>query len=106
MSGPSLTYLVQSAVGVSLEPERALRTGKESPEPVAVSADNSKTHGVSQELFHETVRVFGAPERARIWLMQSLPSLDGFSPAETAARPGGEEQVRDLLLRIEHGIFS
>lgn len=57
-------------------------------------------------LVAEAERVFGEPERAHMWLLQSLPSLDGFTPAETAACPGGEEQVRDLLLRIEHGIFS
>jgi len=52
--------------------------------------------------------VFGDREAAAAWLETQLWELDNLSPREIVGREGdaGAERVRDVLLRIEYGVYS
>ena len=49
---------------------------------------------------------FGDHQQAMGWLLCPNPALKGLRPADVALRPGGEEDVLDVLGRIDHGIFE
>lgn len=52
--------------------------------------------------------VFGDAEAARRWLDTALWELDNLSPREMVAQYGqaGLERARDVLVRIEYGVYS
>jgi uncharacterized protein (DUF2384 family) len=52
--------------------------------------------------------VFGAEDAARQWLETPLWELDNLSPSEAVARNGhtGFDRARDVLIRIEYGVYS
>ena len=60
------------------------------------------------DLMRHAVEVFGSSDAASAWLETPLWELDNLSPAETASRCGaaGFDRARDVLLRIEYGVFS
>ena len=57
-------------------------------------------------LLADVLRVFGDEEKARRWLLAPRGVFEGRSPAQMATSPEGEALVREILTRIEHGIFS
>jgi putative toxin-antitoxin system antitoxin component (TIGR02293 family) len=50
--------------------------------------------------------VFGSDESARAWLDEPNRALGGAKPFEMLDTDVGAEAVRDVLGRIEHGVFS
>src|SRR5579885_1020361 len=60
------------------------------------------------ELEAYATEVFGDPEAARSWLDANLWELDNLSPRQIVARAGqaGLGRARDVLLRIEYGVYS
>lgn len=61
---------------------------------------------IPEFLLNRAGEVFGAAEKARRWLTRPHHSLDGRSPAEAAQTEEGLKKVRNLLGRIEHGVYE
>lgn len=54
---------------------------------------------------HEQLRlVFSTVAAVDEWLDTPDPSLDGLSPKEMIAQQGGPQRVRNVVLRMIHGI--
>ncbi|HMM91481.1 MAG TPA: MbcA/ParS/Xre antitoxin family protein [Bradyrhizobium sp.] len=51
-------------------------------------------------------RVFGDEQKAETWLQRSNASLSGQKPADLLKDELGTSVVRELLERIDHGIFT
>jgi putative toxin-antitoxin system antitoxin component (TIGR02293 family) len=51
-------------------------------------------------------RVFGADEKAETWLHRPNASLSGQRPIELLRDELGAAVVREMLERIDHGIFA
>ncbi|QOZ07162.1 MbcA/ParS/Xre antitoxin family protein [Bradyrhizobium sp. CCBAU 51765] len=51
-------------------------------------------------------RVFGDPAKAETWLQRPNRSLSGQKPADLLEDELGAAVVRELLERIDHGIFA
>jgi putative toxin-antitoxin system antitoxin component (TIGR02293 family) len=51
-------------------------------------------------------RVFGEEERAQAWLHRPNTSLSGLRPADLLTDELGAAVVREMLERIDHGIFA
>lgn len=58
------------------------------------------------DLFNYGSEVFANSEGFFQWLKLSAPSFGGMSPAAMLELPGGIGEVRDLLGRIEYGVYS
>jgi uncharacterized protein (DUF2384 family) len=60
------------------------------------------------ELEAYATEVFGDAEAARHWLDTALWELDNLSPREIVVRSGqaGLERAREVLIRIEYGVYS
>jgi uncharacterized protein (DUF2384 family) len=60
------------------------------------------------ELQAYAVEVFGDNDAAVRWLDTGLSELDDLSAREIVARTGtpGLQRARDVLLRIEYGVYS
>jgi putative toxin-antitoxin system antitoxin component (TIGR02293 family) len=50
-------------------------------------------------------QVLGNAEVAQQWLNQPALALSGAVPADLLSNPEGREAVRDLLMRIEYGVY-
>ncbi len=58
-------------------------------------------------LFSAAVRLYdGDVARAAVWFHSGHRALGGKSPFEYAATEPGAQEVRDLIGRIEHGVFA
>ena len=51
-------------------------------------------------------RIFGDDEKAEAWLYRPNASLSGQKPADLLADELGTAVVREMLERIDHGIFA
>ncbi len=58
------------------------------------------------DLFLVGVGVFESRENFFKWLELPNAALGGLQPKEILEIPGGISKVRDLLGRIEHGVYS
>ncbi len=58
------------------------------------------------EVAARTVEVFGNEENARHWLAEGNRALGGAKPLDMLDTDVGADAVRDVLGRIEHGVFS
>lgn len=58
------------------------------------------------DLFLYGIEVFDSNENFFKWLQLPNTSLGGIKPEELLEIPGGISKVRDVLGRIEHGIYS
>lgn len=58
------------------------------------------------DLFLYGIEVFGSKENFFKWLQLPNTSLGDIEPQELIEIPGGISKVRDVLGRIEHGIYS
>lgn len=54
----------------------------------------------------EAVRVFGAEEKADRWLRKPNRALENAVPIELLESETGAQVVEEMLVRIEHGMFS
>lgn len=52
------------------------------------------------------VEVFGSATKARTWFSRPNRALRGARPAELLATADGCREVRDVLGRLAHGVFS
>lgn len=52
------------------------------------------------------IEVFGADEKALVWLKQPNRALRGEAPLDLLDTEIGAQAVKDVLGRIEHGVFS
>jgi uncharacterized protein (DUF2384 family) len=44
-------------------------------------------------------------QRVVSWLQTALPALDGRAPKELIDSPQGRQQIEDVLVGIEHGVY-
>ena len=58
------------------------------------------------ELFLLGSEIFGSKERFFKWLNLPNTALGGMEPRELVEIPEGVSKVRDILGRIEHGVYS
>ncbi len=58
------------------------------------------------DLFLYGIEVFGSNDNFFKWLQLPNTSLGGIEPQELIEIPGGISKVRDILGRIEHGVYS
>jgi putative toxin-antitoxin system antitoxin component (TIGR02293 family) len=61
---------------------------------------------VPPEILQRATEVLGSLEHAQYWLESRLPVLDGRRPVDVITDPGGAAELLDILVRIEHGVFS
>lgn len=58
-------------------------------------------------LFDDAITLFdNNKEEASHWFLTAKKALDGHSPIEYADTEPGAQEVRDLIGRLEHGVFS
>ena len=72
---------------------------------VAAALDRVRARKVPDDLLDIAARVLGG-EQVREWLHQPQVALEGQVPAELARTPQGAEQVRELLLRLDGGVYT
>jgi putative toxin-antitoxin system antitoxin component (TIGR02293 family) len=93
---------VATVLGMS---ERTLRRNRETPEKPMPADVGSKTW-----LFAETLaqasEVLGGQEQAERWLVKPTMGLDGQRPIDMLTTLQGAELVRELLTRLEYGVYS
>lgn len=58
------------------------------------------------ELFLQGAEIFGSKEAFFKWLNLPNTALGGMEPQEFIEIPEGVSKIRDILGRIEHGIYS
>ncbi len=58
------------------------------------------------DMFLYGIEVFGDQENFFKWLKLPNTALGGMQPYELIEMPGGVTKVKDILGRIEHGVFS
>ncbi len=58
------------------------------------------------DLFLYGIEVFKSKENFAKWLNLPNTALGGFEPQDLLEVPGGISKVKDLLGRIEHGVYS
>lgn len=72
-----------------------------------LSSDESDRVARISMLFDEAVDLFeGDKARASTWFLTPKKSLGDATPIEYAETEPGTQEVRDLIGRIEHGVFS
>ena len=72
-----------------------------------LSPDESDRIARISMLFDEAVNLFGGDRaKASSWFLSSKKALGGASPIEFSETEPGTQEVRDLIGRIEHGVFS
>jgi len=72
-----------------------------------LQADESDRVARISMLFDEAVNLFDNDEkRAAYWFRTPKKALGGASPIEYADTEPGAQEVRDLIGRIEHGVFA
>lgn len=75
-------------------------------EDVTGKSDSSANLVRTLEIKTLADRVFGDEEKAEAWLRRSNASLSGQKPADLLKDELGVAVVRELLERIDHGIFA
>ena len=68
--------------------------------------DRAAFQTVPDPIWRRALEVFGDEEKAGEWLTTKIAALGGQTPMDTLMRVDGEEEVRKVLGRIEHGAFS
>lgn len=81
--------------------QRRLKT----PDVLLKGDEAEKTIGLS-EVVAKGLNVFEDEDDFRIWLNSSLSALGGQTPRSLLHSTLGRQQVLDLLVRIEHGLYS
>jgi hypothetical protein len=76
------------------------------PESQGAEADPSGSLIRMLEIKALADRVFGDEQKAETWLQRSNASLSGQKPADLLGDELGTAVVRELLERIDHGIFA
>lgn len=61
---------------------------------------------VSSELMALAIHILGTQDIANAWLHTPALGLSGARPIDLLSSTLGSEQVRDFLLRMQHGIYQ
>lgn len=56
--------------------------------------------------FQKALEVFGNAEKARKWFISPKGVLDGQAPMEYCSTELGAQEVGDLLVRVQYGVYS
>jgi len=85
-----------------------LRVDKKLVEPGSVGASADRQADMIRALEIKTLadRIFGDEQKAVAWLHRPNASLSGQKPADLLNDELGTALVRELLERIDHGIFA
>lgn len=71
--------------------------------PVRNSSMNEKNNRV----FKAVLELYeNDEERAQHWMSSRLKALGGKTPKEVLTTPEGEQKVLQLIIRIEHSVYS
>ncbi len=109
--------LVERLVGALQLPQHALlRIARIAPATLArrrrtpdarLSADESDRLYQIASTFRDAVALFeGETEAAAGWLKEPAKALGGVAPIELLDTAAGAAEVRDLIGRLEHGVYS
>jgi len=73
-----------------------------------VAGESGKSANLVRNLEIKTLadRIFGDEEKAEAWLHRPNPSLSGQKPMDLLKDELGTAVVREMLERIDHGIFA
>jgi putative toxin-antitoxin system antitoxin component (TIGR02293 family) len=93
---------VLSALGVS---ERSFARRKASPR-TRLPSDESGRLWQFAGVVAQATRVFGSKEDAEAWLERPAPSLGNQRPIDLLRTPPGVELVKQVLTRIEYGVYT
>ena len=67
--------------------------------------DERRKIGVS-DITRKAIEVFGDKEKAEAWILEPCHALGGQRPADMLDTVNGQRQVEEILVGIEHGLFS
>ncbi len=70
-----------------------------------IPAQSNRLNRLVQIIAH-TEEVFGSQEKAQLWLNEQNRALQMATPLSLLDTDEGVHRVEDLLIRIEHGVFS
>lgn len=93
--------LLKKAVGMSLRTSQRRMVDGE----VLTAEQSSKTWNFA-EVMARGATIFGSKEAALDWLNTPAIALDGACPIDLMATSAGNELVKDLLTRLEYGVYS
>jgi putative toxin-antitoxin system antitoxin component (TIGR02293 family) len=93
--------LLKQAVGMSLRTSQRKLAGND----VLTPGQSSKTWNFA-EVMARGAAVFGSQEAALAWLTAPALGLDGRAPIDLMASGAGAELVKDLLTRLEYGVYA
>lgn len=62
--------------------------------------------GLPDDILQLAIQVLGSQVLAELWLEQPAVALDGRRPGELLRSEAGAQAVRELLMRIEFGIYG
>ena len=108
-----MTYLVQSipelknpeflqkTVGMS----RRTSQRKNVADRLLTSAQSSRTWNFA-EVMTQATAVFGSTKEAVRWLGQPALALEGQRPIDLLSTSAGYDLVKDLLTRLEYGVYA
>lgn len=66
----------------------------------------AKATNMDSDVLGQADRVFGSHEKAVRWLERPHPALNNKAPLQLLATEDGVARVRDMLIRIDHGIIG
>jgi putative toxin-antitoxin system antitoxin component (TIGR02293 family) len=89
-------------------PDRIVELVRKLDTPDSVAGKTDPSANLIRVLEIKTLadRVFGDEQKAEAWLQRSNASLSGQKPADLLKDELGTAVVRELLERIDHGIFA
>ncbi|HEY4380818.1 MAG TPA: antitoxin Xre/MbcA/ParS toxin-binding domain-containing protein [Acidobacteriaceae bacterium] len=100
-----------SASGVPLKdlydiviPARTLKHRRARREPLSTDESDKLTRLV--RVFDQAVRVFGDPDRARVWLQEPKRRFDNRTPLTMLRTDIGTRMVEEFLIQIDEGMFA
>lgn len=96
-----------------LEKEATLKTLGLSPRAMARRKGERRLTATESERIYRLARIaalaeetLGSSEKARLWLLRPNRALNGATPLGLLDTDEGTRQVKAVLGRIEHGVFS
>ncbi len=65
-----------------------------------------KKDDIPADILEKAIRVIGNEDNARKWLYSPKRVLNGMIPADHAQTEEGAKEVKQILGRMEHGVFG
>ena len=92
---------LQKAVGMSLRTSQRKNAGGN----VLTSEQSSKAWNFA-EVMAQATAIFGSKEGGVRWLSQPALALEGQRPIDLLSTSAGHDLVKDLLTRLEFGVYA